>query len=70
MTYLQRIKAWQKFRNGDALSNEELTDLVKFAKEMEIGLQVLGETGGVLYKLRQDIAALESFQFHRQHPSV
>ena len=63
---MNQMKAWKAFRSGDPLSNAELVSLLKLTREVEKGLVILGETGGVLFKLRLDIQSLEGFQQARR----
>lgn len=62
---MQLKKAWDSFRSGEPLSDQELQMLLIFTKDLEKSLKIIGENGGVLFKLRMDICYLESIEFHR-----
>ena len=53
---------WQKFDRGAALSDGELEQLIQLNKQGIEFLESRGETGGVIFKARLDLATLESFQ--------
>jgi len=66
MSATDLTKAGDKFRHGDALTDQEVTDLIS---DIEIGMTFLknrGETGGVLFKAYLDRESLRSFQYARR----
>lgn len=54
--------AWEKFDNGDSLSNPELDALIESITSGIAFLEARGEKGGVLYRARINREDLLSFK--------
>lgn len=58
--------AWEKFRKGDPILDDELEALIQNAED---GIEFLinrQETGGVLFKTRMDLETLRGYQRARR----
>ena len=68
MTNKQLEKLNQKFRDGDGLSNKDLSTLIDLYKAMVEGLEVLGcEFYLATKEARSRLYSLESFKFARDN---
>ena len=62
--------AWQKFRRGDPLTNQELDSLIEASEWGCDFLEARGETGGVLSALRLDLESLRGFKLARKRAKM
>jgi len=58
-------EAWEKFDRGDHLTTPELRKMAVQGRQAEKFLADRGETGGVLFKLRLNLNAIEGYLYER-----
>lgn len=60
--------AWARYDEGEHVTTFEMVEMLTQGRQAEAFLAARGETGGVLYKLRQDLNALERYLESRRRP--
>lgn len=61
--------SWERFRRGDALTDRELTQMVKAATAAEAFLRDYKQSPALLFRLRLDIVTLTGYLQSRESES-